>query len=311
MPLKRKRKRKLTTTSNEDEAEQVPSKIQTIRTLIPPSSEIFLLESFLKRYAPRMKLVDSVTPAEIRNIVISPLDTIVEAPHIVVPTCREPLPSLVDDVVWDLVMRRDRFKRLGLETGKNVLAQGYVSQSIEGQNGAQLSLQMRPGVVCIQPNDKVSLCKSRTFQILHCLVGDDLLRMMLLHTRLFVPLEKDLQNPQGNFILVCGPPLVSAYKMQPNGYFENVIKTPTETANQQGNGIKKTGEGDSLRMEANAKISNYSLRYSNEFIPKIGLQKNHPLNTALASEKLLDLMVDLYNERSNLLWWCVISYKHR
>ena len=144
---------------------------------------------------------------------------------------------------------------------------------------------MRPGVVCIQPNEKVSLCKSKSFQILHHVVGDDILRMMLLHTRLFVPMG----SKSSNFIYVCGPPLVTTYKMLPDGYFETVIKSKSNETSTEVIRSKK--------LKPNATLSNSSSRYSEEFIPKVGLQESHPLNTAISSEKLLGLIVDLYNEK--------------
>lgn len=261
--------------------------LSTIRDVVPPDNDILLLRDFVKRYAPKTQL-DAAKAKNVPNIVISPMNTIVAAPHVKQPDCREPLPSLIDDVVWTLVQRRDRLKRLGSVEGRNVLAQGYASQSIDEQGGMQLSLQMRPGVICVNPNDKVNICKSSsTFQLLHECVGDEILRMILLHTMLFVPLQHNDESSWGNFILVCGPPLVaSESKLHEFTYSIH----PRKRQRQGGFAIDRT-------THPNGTVSRYSLFYNDSYIPKVGLPKSHPLNKPVTSEKLLGLMTDLFDER--------------
>ena len=302
MPSKEKRKKK-----NEPLANSSKTALSIIQAILHPPSKVFRLLDFLKKHAPCLKFDESIQACkegnEILNIVISPVGILDPAPHIKIPECREPVASIIDDVVWVLVQRRDRLKRLGLD-GSNVLAEGYVSPSTQGQYAAPTSSQMRPGVTCSRPNEIVSLCKSsRILQQLHSYIGDELFRTILLHTRLFLPVESDFQKPRGNFILLCGPPL-------PN----EISGAPTLTGSSTASVDSNTQEMACLtsrpkkkrrrfvyevdpRMKANTTISRYSLFYSDSFIPKVGLPRSHPLNRAATSEELLSAMASLYNDK--------------
>ena len=165
------------------------------------------------------------------------------------PTCRESVSSLVDNVIWSLLQRRERWRRPfmtrrrkrnnkennttknnnnnsnkknRIESGDNVFIQGYIlaseetymstttttttttttfpytsytSSSLSSSQaiGARSCPNMPSGgannVICIHPNRNVSFCKtSNYFRLLHTLIGDDILRMILLHTKMFIPL---------------------------------------------------------------------------------------------------------------------------
>lgn len=261
--------------------------LSTIRDVLPTNNGIFRLCDFVKRYAPKLQ-IDPMKAKIIPNIVISPMNTIVTASYAGEPRCREPLPSLVDDVVRNLVQRRGRLKRLGSDDGRNVLAQGYVSQSIDEEMGVQPSFQVRPGVMCVNPNDKVNICKSSsTFQLLHECVGDEVLRMILLHTILFVPVQHKDHSCWVNFILVCGPPLT--------------VGSESKTKTVASDPSRKRQRQDQVKIDRatlpNGNISRHSLFYSSSYIPKVGLQKSHPLNEPVSNEQLLGLMTDLFDER--------------
>ena len=56
MSLKRKRHEATPDHDNKGSIPSYESQVATIRALLPPSSELFMLEEFVKRYAPKMKL---------------------------------------------------------------------------------------------------------------------------------------------------------------------------------------------------------------------------------------------------------------
>eukprot|EP00980_Cylindrotheca_fusiformis_P009920 scaffold2195_cov132-Cylindrotheca_fusiformis.AAC.4 len=264
------------------------SQLSTIRDVVPSDNDVLQLGEFVQRYAPRMKF-DQIKAKQVPRIVISPMNTISETSNDKEPECREPLPSLVDDIVWTLVQRRDRLKRLGSDDGRNVLTQGYASQSIDEEKWMHPSTQMRPGVVCVNPNDKVNICKSSiTFQLLHEYVGDEILRMILLHTMLFVPLNQKDEAICLNYILVCGPPLFVGD--EPKG---RPIDTSHHPRKRQRQGRCET----SRARLPNGTVSRYALFYSDSYIPKVGLPKSHPLSKPVKSDELLGLMTDLFNEK--------------
>jgi hypothetical protein len=274
----------------------------TIRSLLPPPNKIFLLPDFIQRYAPSLKLDNAMDKYselhELMNMTISPLDTIRPALHIKTPECREPVPSLVDDAIWILVQRRDRLKRMGLD-GRNVLVQGYTLSAMAGPSGMQ---PMRPGLNCIRPNDNVSFCKSsRAFQQLHSYAGDEVFRMILLHTRLFLPVERDFNKPRGNFVLICGPPLLyGKLSRLPIAFIKRAKSNSSDETSTSGPKKKRrrVHPVTESRLKPNATISRFSLFYSDAYIPKIGLSKIHLLNDpSMPPEKLLSAMMDLYDEK--------------
>jgi hypothetical protein len=300
----RKRKSRL-----KGERSKKTDSLVTIRKLLPPPNQIFRLSDFLGRYAPSLK-VGNVTgmgydvEEELCSMIVSTLETIRPSPHLKTSECREPVPTIVDDVVWALVQRRDRWKRTEKD-GRNVLAQGFSSsppnEYPRNRNGIEFP-STRPGMTQWQANDNVTFCKtSRLFQHLHCYVGDEMLRTILLHTRLFVPLETDRRDEgtsRGNYSLVCGPPLT-------NGPISQI-----RLANAKSDVTGQTMEDCSARpvkkrrrhhpeveqhLQANQSISRHHLFYSDSFTPKVGFHHKHPFHSqTMTPERLLASMTNLY-----------------
>ena len=170
----------------------------------------------------------------------------------------EPLPSLVDHVVWTLVKRRERARQEQQQqqqqasnlpalhrhthsrtvnkpshhTHSNVLCQGYVSASsrqVEEEGGRSLCT-MPAGVIWWQWNRHVEFLKTSSWgRLVHAWLGDNLLRALLLHTQLFLPImerqdtsafmtttadmgqRRDMPETapemRGNYFQLTGPPL--------------------------------------------------------------------------------------------------------
>jgi hypothetical protein len=251
------------------------------------------LLQFIREYAPNLHLAEtSLTSLQrtprLRGILVLPLPSCRRAPHLTRAECREPVPTIVDDVVWTLVQRRERLNRLKqrrpglprqgattvpggppgtavtpgatggpdgrgvvsgpsphlfLEGGGNALARGFAIPQGEDWAAAAASAAipgrtMRHGVACVHPNENVAYCKSSSLlRRVHVMVGDELLRTIFLHTRLLFPLltcNSSRRNGmgdgpttttttsnrtntttgngsfEGNYLLLCGPPLVRA-----------------------------------------------------------------------------------------------------
>jgi hypothetical protein len=306
----RKRKSRLRTSERSKKTDSLVA----IRKLIPLPNEIFRLSDFLGRYAPALKVrrftgMGYAVEEELCNMIVSPLETIRPAPHLETPERREPIPTIVDDVVWALVQRRDRWKRYTEKDGRNVLAQGFTSSPPQDYLGNHRVPGInfpstRPGMTQWQANDNVTFCKtSRIFQNLHYYVGDEMLRTILLHARLFVPLEtQSREGPsRGNYSLVCGSPLtngaISQIRLADN------VKTDTNADQTMGNNcnprpVKKRRRNHpqvDQHLQANQSISRYNLFYSDSFTPKVGLHHKHPFHSEkMTPERLLASMTNLY-----------------
>ena len=95
------------------------------------------------------------------------------------------LSALVDDVIWSLVNNRH-------SAGRNALSQGYVIASESLQHKVTTCGNMRAGVMCTRLNGNVAFCKSsKLFRVLHLMLGDDIMRFLLLRTSVFVPLAEE------------------------------------------------------------------------------------------------------------------------
>ena len=244
---------------------------------------ILPLFDFVRQYAPNLPdlepFEDTPDHIRLRNTLVSPSESMKPCRCRKVE-CVESLSSLVDDVIWSLVQIRSRDK-----TRRNVLCQGYVSASenISQTHDIRPCLQMRTGVLCTHMNDNVSFCKTSSFaQTLHRLVGDDVLRSILLHTSLFLPVEQDWDHPKQNYLLLCGPPLQATGK---NLLMRKGAELPNSKTNGKGRKRRKRTdktEAQSASMEMkwnpNAVVPRHSLFYSSSFVPKVGLLSTHILN---------------------------------
>ena len=286
--------------------------IAAVRKLLPSDSKVFLLEDFIREFAPALCSSDPVvannnvtinvnssnekvrekvgiriltSDQSLRNVIIVPLKTCRVIPHINKADCREPVHTLVDDIVYSLVRRQERLRRRKFhpsscskrkrtyttnatkvrnnkdndndgDTCKNALTHGFKS-SREGD--APPPSGMRLGVSYLNPNENVMYCKSSPLiRKLHRLVGDEVLRMIFLHTRCFMPIaaaattttttkggaavmlgtsdSDNNGNNNNNYILICGPPLCN--NNNNNGYRHRTIVATTKLSTEKSEGNK-------------------------------------------------------------------------
>ncbi len=299
------RKRKSRTRRNSNKSKQHDF-LSMIRRLVPPPNEIFHLSDFLARYTPSLKVSDktivhSDVQQKIDAFIISPLETIKPSLHLKVVDCREPVPSIVDDVIWTLVQRRDRYKRIG-QDARNVLAQGFSSSPPDDHPSRRLPSDfpsLRPGLTQFQTNDNVTFCKSSPLvQNLHRYVGDEVFRMLLLHTRLFVPFEltEEGADSRGNYCLVCGPPLAAGtWSELPLADASRAWRQKYKSHDQPRKKKRRRCHPPiDSHLQANQCISRFHLFYSDSFTPRVGLHNHHPFcRPTITPEKLLTLMADL------------------
>ena len=183
----------------------------TIRTIVGPHAKVFLLSTFLREYAPHLNLKEPFkednTLGRLHNAVIKRhLGTLVSPSETLEPmkitttgtsgskrkhdVCQvqENVSTLVDDVIWSLVSNREIGQKGKGGRAHNVLSRGYVVASERMEQEVSRCPDMRPGVICKKLNGNARFCKtSRYFQILHGIVGDDVLRILLRRTSMFLP----------------------------------------------------------------------------------------------------------------------------
>jgi hypothetical protein len=278
----------------------------TIKAVLGTQENVLPFLDFIRHYAPSLPLaVPANEPKEFQRLlktIVVPSESLSPALHISKAECREPVPSLIDDIVWSLVQRRERSRRLGMD-GRNVLTQGYISSSGAEQSGIRPSSGMRPGVVCSYPNNIVSFCKtSSLFRQVHYHVGDEVLRMILLNTRLFVPVDDVDTECRENYMLVCGPPLrVPKRVTRGSPSSDGIQKVSIEQ--ERGERLTRAPRPRKKRrrfptdapsnLKPNATISRHALFYVDSFIPKVGLSRKHSLNGSRNGEALLACIVNM------------------
>ena len=249
-----------------------PSVPSTIRALVGAAGLVMTLPEFITSYAPSLPPLDldGCTDGDrIRRTMVNPSTGLLPAPEIKNASRSQTLVDLVDEVIWSLVQRKSRDW-----SQRNALDQGYNASS-SSRDHSQQCPNMRPGVVCTQINDNVTFCKTSSYaEALHRLLGDALMRTLLLHTSVFVPVEGSTDN----FILLCG--------------------TGTATSKPGKQGKRKNCEPDNTDSgangwKANDTISWQSLLYSQAYTPKVGFQTNHVMNQN-DPNKLLGAIVNLY-----------------
>eukprot|EP00934_Nitzschia_sp_Nitz4_P005941 Nitzschia sp. Nitz4//scaffold166_size90379//33142//36399//NITZ4_005054-RA/size90379-processed-gene-0.126-mRNA-1//-1//CDS//3329538187//5931//frame0 len=276
--------------------------VDTVKGFFPRDHEVLALTEFIQLYAPFLKvdnsaLAQSEEADQIFQMILVPMDSIKDTN---LDRCRDPgqvesISSIVDDVVWNLVQRRTRRKRTGKE-GRNVLADGF-SSSVVGQLQPAGSTSMRPGVSQNGSVSNATFCKtSKVFQRLHSFTGDELFRAILLHTSLFLPIEKDFTRPQGNFIQICGPPL-SLKRESPNPSRGRKRKRRRHLRHAKGDLAQATA----TTIHANNAFSRFSLFYSDSYIPHVGLSGHHVLCDPIISPfELLCRIFDLKSKAGTI-----------
>lgn len=187
------------------------------------------------------------------------------------PTVSESLKDLIDHVVYILVQRREKDW-----TQRNVLGQGHQSSSNNTKDGTLPKVRecpnMKPGVICFRVNDNINFLQVSSYaKMLHKSIGDELLRVLLLKTCIFLPLT----NNSSNFILLCGE------------------HNCAQTARRKYEEVGKSNE----KWKPNRCLSRYSLFYSHSYLPKVGLPTSHVLNQNNPNA-LLNCMVHLYSSKS-------------
>ena len=284
----------------------VPS---TIRALMGPDATVLSLFEFIRQCAPNLQDLASSqdTPDHIRlrNTLVCPLQSMVPTGCRKVE-CIQSLSSLVDDVVWSLVQRRSRDKT------SNVLSQGYVlaSDHLLQTQAVRPCPHMRPGVLCTHMNDNVSFCKTSSLtQTLHRLVGDDVLRALLLHTTVFLPVEHDWGHPKQNYVVLCGPPVqatrtsVLGRKRSRATSSSNVENKPRRRRKNNSDESNTESACNECEWDPNASVPRHSLFYSSSFVPKVGLPSTHVLNQRPKNcRALLASMLDCTGNRGRKRW---------
>jgi hypothetical protein len=248
---KRKRKRR----STED---GIPLTIQAL--VEGTDASALRLVDFVAKYTPSMPEIslpeDDLDAQYIKKswIVVESLEPLTT---LCTPKISESLSDILNHVIWCLVQRKSKDWSL-----RNVLDQGYATSS-ETENNCP---NMRPGVVCTQINDAVNFIKTSSYaRRLHQLVGDELMRVLLLKTSLFVPLDLNKEV----YFMICGP------------VYKNINKR------QQ---IRASSGQRLPKFQPNNFLPRHSLFYSNTYVPKVGLPSKHVLNQSDAIQVLQSMV---------------------
>lgn len=266
----RKRKRTIDATISLDAANKVPS---TVRALVGPERLVLSLPDFVAKYAPSLpplSLEGCFHGQRMLRTLVCPLKTLQPMPEIRTAKRSQSIVDLVDDVIWTLVQRRSRDW-----SQRNVLDQGY-SVSSGDKEHMRPCPNMRPGVICTQIDDNVNFCKTSPYvETLYQMIGDVLMRVLLLQTTVFLPVEGSTDN----FILLCGTARSTSAR-------QRTSKKRRITENQEETGGWKS----------NNLIPRQSLFYSQAYAPKIGFQEGHVMNKG-DPKQLLNAIVSLYTSK--------------
>jgi hypothetical protein len=257
---------------------------ETLRAIVGPEVPLYTLTEFLAHFLPTQPAVTSNCSAShddrqrLERMLLIPSSSLKPLTKTADGRLQEQsLASLVDDVVWALVQRRERRKQVPrgannaasqfeAQQARNLLCQGYIIGSSDDSHSSTTS---HFAMIMTHLNSNVDYCKtSSLMHTLHRLYGDESLRTMLMHTSIFLPVEQDWDHPKGNFMQLAGPPLssVSSVRSRKRKLPEH-LQTQTILPRKQ----------------------RRSLFYSNAYVPNVGLSQNHVLNATnqLEPQKLL------------------------
>lgn len=277
---------------SDNSSEDSSDKTNTIRSILGPAAKVYSFPDFLREYVPSLDVVsimDVDSPSEHHQLAqmrVSPLDSLTPLSRVCKPIRRdESLSSLVDDVVWSLVQRRERQRRLKGD-GRNQLSLGYAVASYFQSSAAQSCTNMPAGVIMMHLNTNVDFCKTSSLcRLIHRMVGDDVMRTLLLHTSIFVPVETE--QPRGNYFQLTGPPL------------QGMLTRSTETKGKTRKRKRRSRRQDDptktapKNLNPHDTISRQSLFYSNSYVPAVGLPATHILNGPIRPNVLLADMVEM------------------
>lgn len=263
----------------------------TLRALFGSDIDVLPFPEFLRRYVPGLcnKLLLDRSLSEhlqLSNSFVVPLPSFkrIEKEQGIV---QEHLSSLVDDVVWSLVQRRQRLRR-HRKDGRNLLSQGYtVPSDFHILTGAQSSRNMPSGVHMLQLNNNVDFCKSSSlFASLHRLVGDNVLRALLLHTSIFIPITSESTVASENFLQLTGPPAQGRSTIQEGvaGLKKRKRRRPQATLVE----LEKAKHLLSASI-----LPRKDLFYRESYTPLVGLPSIHVLNGPTDPELLLNELLEI------------------
>ena len=289
---------------------------KTISLILGPCAEVLNFWDFVRKYAPELDTTSSSTVFAERSSsakkdstssssspkTVSMVETTLQQVHVhpsegCTPSSKvtrarrsQSLATLVDDVVWSLLQRRERLNNVN-QQGNNLLCLGYKlgsdvvnSWGVPGQPCRNMPLGMRMTHI----NHHVDYCKtSDLFSAIHALVGDDVLRLMLMTCSVFIPTDvKD--GKLGNFMQVCGPPL--QHRVQ---WIDQGIHSQRKRKRRRRNPARTRREEPSVQPCSTSHVSRKSLFYADGFTRRVGLPSNHLLNGPEQPEVLLDRLVHL------------------
>jgi len=231
--------------------------------------------------------------------------------------------SLVDEVISTLVHRR---KQNRVESGikmasrKNMLSEGYQLGKDVYSNArtsdhnppkrrktlattASFVTNMKPGVQCVRPNSCASFARSAPLMTLILkILGDDLMRELLLECMIFIPVEEDLSHQgdaknsgggaiesrlkKGNYFQMCGIPLncmtvdmQPSWALRPRKRKYNLRNEAAITASVKSGKKSIDVAVIGSQCDPHQTLPRHRMFFSDIFTPKVGLPPTHILST--------------------------------
>lgn len=283
-----------------------------------------------QRYQKRESILD-----EMRSIVIAPFTnhcptndsfSTEEKPKNLRFVVSEPLESIVDGVIAALVHRCRRYERIATFPSKdndevqynyflqNVLSSGYNIagshwQSTSGPGVKSYCVNMPPGITCNTPNTTALWAKTNPIVLrLHKIVGDDILRNMLLNTIMLIPTTLSSSDYcKNNYLQLCGPPLSTLVKQPLEGKQQRKRESSCtnnvsnkrlkrlSTVNNKGqpsfcSKAVRQNQNNEPNLNPNEPLPRSRLYFCEGFFKKVGLPQSHLLNQTSSSLNYKDLL---------------------
>lgn len=268
----------LSSTSNT--SKRLPSSVcyDTVKDVLGPEAEVITIPEFLERYFPSLGNVsfDKSDPVQrlVCHTLLSPREGCKVTGKVRVAR-NQSLFSLVDGVVLQLVKERESQVPKKVRDARNLLSQGFGigSDLMENVKSRNLPIEIiNKGLV----NHNVDYCKtSPIMKWLHGRFGDDVVRHLLLHCAIFVPVDTD--DGKGNYLQIAG------LLLQPKVY-----SNQHSGVNQKRKGRMRRGLEVPVHLQPQATLSRKGLFYSTSFVPKIGFpQKGHVFNDKRSDPEIL------------------------